>query len=118
VDAYCSARVLSGHTGGNLAHFFERLQGGDKTLEAAWVQYLSYLAWTINNLITAFDCTVILGGYLGEYLEPYIDELRGRVADLTTFPGSEVFISPCVYKKEAAAVGAALMFIRPFIKQI
>jgi predicted NBD/HSP70 family sugar kinase len=58
---------ISGHTGGNPTLFFERLQGGDKTLEAVWVQYLSYLAWTINNLITAFDCTVILGGYLGEY---------------------------------------------------
>jgi hypothetical protein len=40
------------------------------------------------------------------------------VAELTTFPGSEGFIDPCVYQKEAAAVGAALMFIRPFIKEI
>jgi predicted NBD/HSP70 family sugar kinase len=118
VDAYCSAQVLAGHTGGNLALFFERLSAGDKTLAAVWEQYLSCLARTINNLITTFDCPVILGGYMGEYLEAYIDELRGRVAELTTFPGSEGFISPCTYKKEAAAVGAALMFIRPFIKGI
>jgi predicted NBD/HSP70 family sugar kinase len=118
VDAYCSAQVLSGHTGGNLARFFERLAAGDKTIQAVWEQYLSYLAYAINNLITTLDCPVILGGYMGEYLEAYIDELRGRVAELTTFPGSEGFISPCTYKKEAAAVGAALMFIRPFIKKI
>jgi predicted NBD/HSP70 family sugar kinase len=118
VDAYCSSQVLSGHTGGNLALFFERLSAGDKTIQAVWEQYLSYLSRTINNLITIFDCPVILGGYMGEYLEVYIDELRGRVAELTTFPGSEGYINPCTYKKEAAAVGAALMFIRPFIKEI
>jgi predicted NBD/HSP70 family sugar kinase len=118
VDAYCSSQVLSGHTGGNLALFFERLSTGDKTIQAVWEQYLSYLARTINNLITTFDCPVILGGYMGEYLEAYIDELKGRVAELATFPGSEGFITPCSYKKEAAAVGAALMFIRPFIKGI
>jgi predicted NBD/HSP70 family sugar kinase len=118
IDAYCSAQVLSRHTGGNLASFFEKLRGGDAVLQVVWEQYSIYLTRVINNLITIFDCNVILGGYLGEYLEPYIDELRNRVADSTTFPGSEGFISPCTYKKEAAAIGAALLFIRPFIKQI
>jgi predicted NBD/HSP70 family sugar kinase len=70
VDAYCSAQVLSGHTGGNLARFFERLDAGDKTIQAVWEQYLFYLVCTINNLITIFDCPGILGGYMGEYLEP------------------------------------------------
>jgi predicted NBD/HSP70 family sugar kinase len=118
VDAYCSAQVLSRHTGGNLALFFEKLEGGDSTLRVIWDQYLSYLARVINNLIITLDCNVILGGYLGEYMEPYIDELKTRVADLTTFPGAEGFISPCAYKKEAAAVGAALLFIRSFIREI
>ena len=116
VDAYCSALTLSKHTGGNLGLFFERLTDGDSELGAVWEQYKSYLATAINNLIVSFDCSLILGGYLGEYLEPYIDELRTLVAERTTFIGNEDYITACSYKKEAAAVGAALLYIKPFIK--
>jgi predicted NBD/HSP70 family sugar kinase len=118
VDAYCSTLALSKYTGGNLALFFERLAAGDKTLSPVWEQYESYLAIAVNNLISTFDCPVILGGYLGEYIEAHIDHLREKVAELTTFPGTEAYITPCSYKKEAAAVGAALLFIRQFIGEI
>jgi predicted NBD/HSP70 family sugar kinase len=118
VDAYCSAQILSKHSGGNLGVFFERLEAGDAGLRAIWEQYKSYLATTLNNLIVSFDCTVILGGYLGEYLENHMDELKQMVAELTTFPGTEDYITCCTYKKEAAAVGAALLYIQPFIKEL
>jgi predicted NBD/HSP70 family sugar kinase/predicted DNA-binding transcriptional regulator len=118
IDAYCSAQVLSKHTGGDLGAFFRGLKAGDKSLQTVWEQYLSYLTTAINNLVVPFDCTVILGGYLGEYLEPYIDEIRRSVAGVTTFLGNEDYITPCTYTKEASAVGAALLYIRPFIKQL
>jgi predicted NBD/HSP70 family sugar kinase len=118
VDAYCSALVLSRHTGGDLSLFFKRLKAGDKSLKAVWKQYLSYLTTAINNLLVSFDCPVILGGYLGEYLEEYIDDIRQSVSEVTTFLGNEDYITACVYKKEASAVGAALLYIRPFIKQL
>jgi predicted NBD/HSP70 family sugar kinase len=118
VDAYCSAQVLSRHTGGDLDVFFEGLKAGDKSLQVVWDQYLSYLTTAINNLVVPFDCKVILGGYLGKYLEPYIDKIRRSVAEVTTFWGNEDYISPCMYKREASAVGAALLFVRPFIKQL
>jgi predicted NBD/HSP70 family sugar kinase len=118
MDAYCSALVLSRHTGGNLALFFERLQAGDADLREVWDEYLSYLTMALNNLAVSFDCDIILGGYLGEYLEAYIDELRKSIARITTFLGNEDYITACTYKKEAAAVGAALLYISPFIKQL
>jgi predicted NBD/HSP70 family sugar kinase len=118
MDAYCSALVLSRHTGGNLALFFERLKAGDPALRGVWEQYLSYLTVALNNLTVSFDCDIILGGYLGEYLEGYMDELRKSLAQVTTFLGNEDYITPCTYKKEAAAVGAALLYISPFIKQL
>jgi predicted NBD/HSP70 family sugar kinase/biotin operon repressor len=118
VDAYCSALTLSRHTNGDLNLFFERLKRGDKKIEPVWEQYLSYLTTVVNNLVVSFDCTVILGGYLGEYLEPYIDDIRRSVAQVTTFLGNEDYITACAYKKEAAAVGAALLYIRPFIKRL
>jgi predicted NBD/HSP70 family sugar kinase len=118
VDAYCSALVLSKHTGGDLALFFERLKAEDPALQAVWDQYLSYLSTAINNLAVTFDCKVILGGYLGEYLEGYTGEIRKSVAKMATFLGTEDYVTPCTYKREAAAVGAALLYVRPFIKQL
>jgi predicted NBD/HSP70 family sugar kinase/biotin operon repressor len=118
VDAYCSAQTLSRHTGGDLKRFFEELEAGNETLKPVWEQFLYYLTTTINNLVVPFDCKVILGGYLGEYLEKYIPLIRKSVAEITTFVGNENYITACTYKKEASAVGAALMFIRPFIKQL
>jgi hypothetical protein len=55
---------------------------------------------------------------MGEYLENYIAELRASVASVSTFLGNEDYITACTYKKEAAAVGAALLYIRPFINQL
>ncbi|MDR2078466.1 MAG: ROK family protein [Treponema sp.] len=103
---------------GQSGPFFEKLKKGDKNLQAVWAQYLSYLTMAINNLLVSFDCSLILGGYLGEYLEDYIDDLRTSTAKISTFPGNEDYITACSYKKEAAAVGAALLFIRPFIRQV
>jgi predicted NBD/HSP70 family sugar kinase len=115
VDSYCSALTLSRQTGGSLDLFFTRLREGDRVLRGVWEQYLSYLTMAINNLLVSFDCCLILGGYMGEYLEPYIDELKKSSARISTFIGNEDYITPCSYKKEAAAVGAALLYIKPFI---
>ena len=55
---------------------------------------------------------------MGEYLEEYIDDIRQSVSEITTFMGNEDYITTCIYKKEASAVGAALLYIRPFITQL
>jgi predicted NBD/HSP70 family sugar kinase len=115
MDAYCSAEVLSRHTDGCLSRFFEKLMLGDPALAAVWDEYAGWLAVALHNVIVSFDCKVILGGYLGEYLESRLDDLKRRVAALATFSGSEDAITPCVYKKEASAVGAALLYVRSFI---
>ena len=44
LDAYCSAKVLSQLTDGNLALFFDGLRSGNAALQTAWNEYLSYLA--------------------------------------------------------------------------
>jgi len=51
-------------------------------------------------------------------LESYIDELRQSVAKVTTFLGNEDYLTICSFKKEAAAIGAALLYVRPFIMQV
>ena len=64
------------------------------------------------------DCNVILGGYVGEYLDVYIDELRMRASKLNTFTGDADYLKLCSYKKESIAAGAALYFIDAFTNSL
>lgn len=118
LDAYCNASALSDLTNGDLADFFKLLRKGDPKAASAWDQYLDYLATAVNNLRMSFDCSVILGGYVGAYMEDYVFELRKRAAERNTFEEDGSYIKVCSYRKEASAVGAALMHIGAFIDQI
>ena len=118
LDAYVSAKVLSGHTGGNLAQFFDRLRDGEEEMRQAWKEYLEYLSVAINNLRMTFDCDVIAGGYVGAFLEEFGAPLREMLAQRNTFQQDGSYLKYCSFKLEASAVGAALMQIEAFIHQI
>ena len=53
-----------------------RLLPADFQFDDNWDRYLGYMASTINYVRALLDCDVILGGYVGAYLEPYLDEIR------------------------------------------
>ncbi len=118
VDAYLAATELSSLTDGSLAAFFELLKGGDGRVSAAWDQYLDHLALTVNNLSMLFDCPIVLGGYVGEYIDDYMDQVRERAGRLNTFERNGDYLRVCSYKTEAIAAGAALHFISLFIGSI
>lgn len=118
LDAYCAAGVLSGPYGGNLEAFFAALDRRDSAAAACWETYLRSLAAAVNSLHMAFDCPVILGGYVGAHITPYMDRLRALASDLDTFGGDGSYLQPCLYRKEASAVGAALLFLEPFMESI
>ena len=118
LDAYVSARVLSGHAGGNLAQFFDRLRNGEEGIQQAWKEYLEYLSIAINNLRMIFDCDVIAGGYVGAFLEEFGSPLREMLAQRNTFERDGGYLKTCTFKLEASAVGAALVQIEAFIHQI
>jgi len=111
VDAYCSAQVLSGNFGGNLDTFFWKLNNHEHYAEKLWQKYLDDLAVVINNLRMAFDGSIILGGYVGSLMEPYLPMLRERVAQRNPFAPAFSFLSCCNYKQDSAAVGAALQYV-------
>lgn len=117
VDAYCSAKKLAEHTNGRLEQFFDRL-AEDTQLQLIWEEYLSYLAIEANNLRMAFDCRVIIGGYVGSFIEPYLPHLQEIAARLNPFESSAQYIQACRYRVEASALGAALQHIEEFIKKI
>lgn len=118
VDAYCAATVLSGMTNGDLNVFFAKLERKDPKACAVWREYLQHLSVTVANVRMLLDCNIILGGYVGEYIDPYLDELKALAARLSGFEDTADYLLPCSYKKEAIAAGAALSYIAEFVKSI
>ena len=118
VDAYCSAKVLSALTGGNLALFFDGLRAGDRTLQAAWDEYLAHLAIAVNNLRMIFDCDVIVGGYVGGFLSEFGAPLRELLARHNTFEPDSSYLKFSRYQLESSALGAALVHIESFIQSL
>lgn len=118
VDAYCSAKVLTDFTNGNLENFFEELRNGNKGFTRLFDEYLDYLAITVNNLRMCYDCDIIVGGTVGAHMTDYIDILREKAAALNPFDRNTDYIKCCHYKTAASAVGAAIYFIDDFVNSL
>lgn len=118
LDAYCSATILSGAVGGKLEKFFELLEKKDQRAVEIWDVYTGYLAVALNNIRMLLDCDIILGGYVGSYVEPYLLDIWNKVSARNTFAEDRQFVNSCRYKVGAAALGAALEVIENFVRQI
>lgn len=118
MDAYCAATVLSGLTNGDLGEFFRLVQEGAPEAAAAWDTYLHYLADAVSTLHKLFDCTIILGGYVGEYIGQWLEPLRSLTAKKDPFSKDADYLIACRYKTEAIAAGAALNFIQDYLREI
>ena len=118
VDPYCAASALTEVTGGDLKLFFQRLEEGDEEIRAVWQEYLEHLAVAVANLRMLFDCDIIIGGYVGSYMDEYIEQLRDLVAERSPFDDNADFVRPCQCKTEAIAAGSALNYISVFLNSI
>lgn len=118
LDAYCSALVLANLEKGNLKAFFEKMESGNEKYRQIWEEYLDNLAIAVDNLRMCFDCEVVLGGYVGNYMGPYIENFRAKVAAKNIFGGSGEYVRACWCREEASAYGAALYQIEKYIASI
>ena len=118
LDAYCSAQVLSDHAGGSLSAFFEELRSGDSGKRELWREYLEHLAAAVNNLHTAFDCGVMIGGCVGACLEEFGELLRALLAERNPFEPDASYLKYSRRPQEAAAVGAALTQVEAFLQEL
>ena len=116
--AYCyvNTRILS-DAGGTLEGFFRQLRKGDPDVRAVWDRYLGDLALLINNIRCAYDCEVVVGGYLAHFLPLYLDDLRALTAMRNIFERSGQYVR-CAQKDAGAAKGAALTCLHSFIEEI
>ena len=116
VDSYLSAGKLSQD---DLAGYFSNLKSTkDKQILDDWNYYLDCISSTVNNIRVLLDCDIILGGYIGAYLEPYLEEIKRKTLNMSTFDSDAEFIKLCSYKNESIAAGAALHYISTFTKTI
>ena len=118
VDAYCSARLLSDLSGGRLEDFFLGLQQNNPDYRSVWDTYLKHLAVVINNLHMILDYDIVLGGYVGSFLSPWLDTIRRLVAEHNTFEDDGSFVKLCTYQTGAAAYGAAMDVMEEFLRTV
>lgn len=118
LDAYCSSAVLTAGTNGNLERFFDGLTKGDTKCQKVWEEYTDYLAVAVDNLYMSFNCDIILGGYVGSYMDAHIQAFHDKVKRRNIFGHSGEYVRTCRYKIEASALGAALYQIEKYINAI
>ena len=118
VDRYLAATELSDLTDGRIADFFALLEKKDPRALSCWDTYLDDLALTNHNVHMLFDCPIILGGYVGEFIAPYMDEIRRRTTALDPFESTVDYLHACHYRTEAIAAGSALHFIVKFLETV
>lgn len=94
------------------------MEAGNQDLKKIWNEYLKDLAIAVDNLRMCFDCEIVLGGYVGSSMEPYIQEFRNLVAEKDIFENSGDYVYVCQYQQEASALGAAIFQIEKFIDTI
>ena len=115
---YCSARLLQQLGGDSLEEILCETASGRSGLQRCWEEYLDYLAITVTNLRVSFDCDVVLGGYVGGYLEEFRGQLDRKVMEYNLFDLDTSYLKTGRYKLEAAAYGAALPFVDGFLEII
>lgn len=115
-DAYGSAKLLAEKVDNTLETFFARVEQGDPEMVRALDEYLDNLSILVENIVMFLDMPVVIGGYVGSFLPPYLDRLKEKVALRDNLEFSSVgHIRLCRMKIEAAAVGCGLYFVEQFI---
>lgn len=118
LEAYCSAYRFTRDLGITIEEFFEGLRKGNRDYGILWDEVLEYLSIAVNNLRMAFDCDVILGGFVSGFLEPYLPEIRRKAVRRNTFETDGEYIRLGRYPTKAGMMGVAWHFTKQFLDEI
>ncbi|MBQ6386462.1 MAG: ROK family transcriptional regulator [Lachnospiraceae bacterium] len=118
LEAYISAFRYTSDLGITRDEFFEGLGAGKKEYEDLWNEVLDYLSIGISNLRLAFDCDIILGGFVSRYLEPWLPALKERIVERSPFESDADFVKLGRYPTKAGMMGVAWHFVQEFIEKI
>ncbi|MDD2992651.1 MAG: ROK family transcriptional regulator [Pygmaiobacter sp.] len=118
LEAYCSAARISSDLGLTVEDFFEALARTPAQYQPLWEDYLQHLAIGIHNIRMILDCDIVLGGFLTQYLAPYMPHLQALVAAQSPFQENAGYLRLGQYPKRAIPLGVALHFINDFIQKL
>jgi len=122
LEAYCSPRrILDAFPGISLEEFFSEMeQHGPRAqeYEALWDNMLRHLAIGINNIHMALDCDVVIGGFLSEYLGPYLPRLREYTAGVNYVVPDAGYLHLSTLRRHTVPLGVALHFVIDFLEHV
>lgn len=121
LEAYCSPRRILTTFGVSIGEFFSRLEkGGPEAAEydALWDNMLRHLAIGVNNIHMALDCDVVLGGFLSEFLAPYLPRLREYAAGMNYLVSDAGYLHLSTLRRHTVPLGVALHFVNVFLEQL
>lgn len=118
LEAYCSAARISSDLGVTVEQFFAGVQAGNRAYQTLWENYLQYLAVALGQIRMAFDCNIVLGGYLAQYLAPWLPRIRELAAQHDPFDSDASYVQLCRYPRHAVPLGVSLHYIYHFIETL
>ena len=118
LEAYCSSRRIEERFGVPLEDFFRGAAEHRPEYEALLYDMLRHLAVGVHNIRMTLDCDVVLGGFLSEYLPPYLEVLRGYVRALDAFCDNADYVQLSRLRRHITPLGAALYYLRGFLKSV
>ena len=114
-SAYCSLRNLTQSEEPDLERFFTELRAGSQAHIRRWEVYLNRFAQALANISLSFDTGIVIGGKLAPWLEPYMEDLRRRVADYPVLSEEELSIRTDTASLSPIAEGVALTLVSSFL---
>ena len=118
LEAYCSDWRIRSTLGVSLKEFFEGVEQGRPEYAALWKDFLFHLAVGASNIRMALDCNVVLGGFMSQFLDPYLPMLREFAAANDPFERRADYLQLGVLRSHAVPLGAALHFIQKFLDTV
>ncbi len=115
-DTCLSAKRLAQGEADGLAGFFRQLERGEIEAKSRFQSYCRELALLISNIRVTLDCDLILGGDVGGFLPPYMEEVKEEIRRLDGGIMPLDYLKTCVYGEDAAARGGAFLLIQEFVK--
>ena len=114
-SAYCSLRNLTQSEEPDMERFFTELRAGSQAHIRRWEDYLNRFAQALANISLSFDTGIVIGGKLAPWLEPYMEDLRRRVADYPVLSEEELSIRTDTASLSPIAEGVALTLVSSFL---
>lgn len=118
LEAYCSAKRIESIFGVTEYDFFEGVAQHNPQYEALLYDMLRHLAIAINHVHMILDCDVVLGGFISEYLQPFLQILKQYVLAGNPFEKDADFVRLSTLRRHITPLGAALFFIQAFINSV